>query len=149
MHALFFGLACMAIGALLFKGTAMLLEEEPAAPPLAGFGPTPPDLSVPPTLARAQLTLPRSELRADDVAIVVGAQRRLVKDRCFANRLELQSEHVELALVVAANGNVVSASGDGHDPQLSSCVATQAMGWRFPLHDGETHLALPFTFVRE
>ena len=29
-HAVVFGLACMAVGALLFKGTAMLLEEEPA-----------------------------------------------------------------------------------------------------------------------
>lgn len=145
-----FGLACMAVGALLFKGTAMLLEEEPASPPLAGFGPTPPDLSVPPPMAaRAQLVLPRNELRTDDVSVVVGAQRRLVAERCFANRPELGREHVELTLVVAANGNVVSASGDGHDTQLASCVATQAMGWRFPHRDGETRLALPFAFTRD
>ena len=171
-HAIVFGIACMIVGALLFKGVGVLLEPTPTPPMMAGFGPTPPDLSTPPTsgvLAQAAYApqapyadrLPEPP-DADDVASIVALHRPMVKDRCWHARPPTApargATRVTVDLVVSPSGNVLSSTGAGTDTEVANCVATQAMAWRFPARTegnrrgdargGDTHLSVPFTFVR-
>ena len=155
-RAVVFGGACMVVGALLFKGIGLLLEPQPATPMMAGFGPSPPDLSTPPTtaiMAQAAYSpqpapLP-TDLGTEDVARIVATHRAMVKDRCWHPRSAamMTSTQLTLSLVVAPNGNVVSSTGDGSDPAVANCVATQAMAWHFPVRTGgDAHLSVPFVF---
>lgn len=163
-HAVIFGIACMIVGALLFKGVGILLEPQPTRPMMMeGFGPSPPDLSTPPTntmLAQATYTPQTARLApldTDEVAGIVALHRSMVKDRCWRARPPTAQANattrVTIDLVVAPSGNVISSTGSGTDTEVANCVATQAMAWRFPARTGsetrgDTHLSLPFAFVR-
>jgi hypothetical protein len=53
-------------------------------------------------------------------------------------------------ITIGANGSVESASASGSEkdfPGLSSCIAGQMKGWKFPASSGSTPVAVPFVFA--
>jgi hypothetical protein len=93
-------------------------------------------------------------LVSDEVSRVVAAHRTDVRRACWDGSTHGAGDvkaNVEMAVVIAPDGRVVSATGTGSDPALARCVEGQMGTWRFPAHPrGEqTTVRVPFFFVRE
>jgi hypothetical protein len=70
-----------------------------------------------------------------------------VKRKCWDNAAEsAPSANVSVAITVASNGTVTSASGSGSPPTVAKCVENHVRGWHF---DGTGKVVIPFHFVRQ
>lgn len=93
---------------------------------------------------------PRS-LTADEVERVVAAHRAALKQVCWKDQTHAAApSKVTLSIVVGANGDVVSATSNGDDALVASCVEAQVRTWQFPAHGERTStVQLPFLFVHK
>lgn len=127
-------IASMIAGVVLFEVGRGLLETSHAPPPpVGGRGPTP------------------GPLTPAEVQGVIAAHRTALKQACWDGRAEASdSAKVTLSLIVAANGEVASASASGSDARVASCVEEQARTWSFAAHgESSSTIQVPFLFSRE
>lgn len=59
------------------------------------------------------------------------------------------SAKVTVAITVAPNGSVQSASANGDDPVVAKCIENQVRTWSFPAPGATTTVNVPFVFVRQ
>ncbi len=73
-----------------------------------------------------------------------------VKRTCWERGGGTESNvNVKVHLIIAATGNVQSASAEGNDPVVSKCIETSVRNWQFPVSSGSTTVDIPFHFLRQ
>ena len=121
----------------------------------SGFG----NQVVPPPVATATATGPDpslGQLSQGEIQGVVAANQARVKKRCWQPALDAAGPNaspnarVSGKIVIGPSGSVDSASASGAEkdyPGLSSCIAGQMKGWKFPPSGGSTPVNVPFVFA--
>ncbi len=121
----------------------------------SGFG----NQVVPPPVATATSTAPDpslGQLSQGEIQGVVAANQARVKKRCWQPALDAAGANaspnarVSGKIVIGPSGSVDSASASGAEkdyPGLSSCIAGQMKGWKFPPSGGSTPVNVPFVFA--
>lgn len=96
------------------------------------------------------------QLSAGEIQGVVGANQPRIRKRCWQPALDSAGPNasgnarVKGKIVIGASGAVQSASASGAEkdyPGLSSCIAGQMQGWKFPPSSGSTPVDVPFVFA--
>lgn len=90
-------------------------------------------------------------LDANAVQNVVRSRAPGVKRTCWerGGGDQKSSANVTVAVNVAPNGSVSSASATGDDPVIAKCIENQVRGWQFPPPGSPTTVNIPFHFVRQ
>ncbi len=121
----------------------------------SGFG----NQVVPPPVATP--TNPTSDpslgqLSAGEIQGVVSSNQARVRKRCWQPALDSAGANaspnarVQGRIVIGPSGSVDSATASGAEkdfPGLSSCIAGQMKGWKFPPSGGSTPVNVPFVFA--
>lgn len=121
----------------------------------SGFGNqvVPPPVATP-TNTTADPSL--GQLSAGEIQGVVASNQARVRKRCWQPALDSAGSNVspnarvQGRIVIGPSGSVDSASASGAEkdfPGLSSCIAGQMKGWKFPPSGGSTPVNVPFVFA--
>ena len=87
---------------------------------------------------------------------VVAANQARIRKRCWQSALDSAGPNatgnarVQGKIVIGPSGAVQSATASGAErdyPGLSSCIAGQMQGWKFPPSSGSTPVNVPFVFA--
>ena len=96
------------------------------------------------------------QLSAGEIQGVVSANQARIRKRCWQPALDSAgptasgNARVKGKIVIGPSGAVQSASASGAEkdyPGLSSCIAGQMQGWKFPPSSGTTPVDVPFVFA--
>lgn len=96
------------------------------------------------------------QLSQGEIGGVVSSNQSRVRKRCWQPALDSAAKgaapnaRVKGHIVIGASGAVDSASASGSEkdyPGLSSCIAGQMKGWKFPPSSGSTPVDIPFVFA--
>lgn len=96
------------------------------------------------------------QLSQGEIGGVVNANQARVRKRCWQPALDSAAQgapgsaRVRGHIVIGPSGSVESASASGSEkdfPGLSSCIAGQMKGWKFPPSSGSTPVDIPFVFA--
>lgn len=142
---------------VLGKGPGPAPTSSAASAPLdtSGFG----NQVVPGPTATQTSTGPDpslGQLSPGEIQGVVSANQPRIRKRCWQPALDSAGPNatgnarVTGKIVIGPSGAVQSATASGAEkdyPGLSSCIAAQMQGWRFPPSGGTTPVNVPFVFA--
>lgn len=98
------------------------------------------------------------QLTQGEIQGVVSSRQALVRRKCWQPALDARTNpsattaRVTANIVIGPSGNVQSASVGGSEkdfPGLSSCIAADIKGWKFPASGGTTPVTVPFVFAAQ
>ncbi|MBK8252431.1 MAG: zinc-ribbon domain-containing protein [Polyangiaceae bacterium] len=120
----------------------------------SGFNQQVPGPAATPTGTTADSNL--GQLSAGEIQGVVASNQARIRKRCWQPALDSAGPNasgnarVKGHIVIGPSGAVQSASASGAEkdyPGLSSCIAGQMQGWKFPPSGGTTPVDVPFVFA--
>ncbi len=97
------------------------------------------------------------QLSEGEIQGVVNRSKPGITRRCWGPAYDARdsnagkSAKVNVSITIGPSGSVQSASASGGDqfPGLASCVANSVKAWQFPASDGQSKVAIPFSFNQQ